>query len=123
MYMMCLEFASIPNERDRYKCVLTKFVYGLDVSHIVPLKANKTAIKEQEQEWTWLGLFWSKERVDKSREAIVTGKSHEARMVIQRLENLISFNAPVHIFWGDALCALHPIVINEDKTYMEVAFH
>lgn len=75
-------------------------MYGLDVSHIVPLKVNKTTAKEQEQEqeWTWSGLFWSKERVDKWREAIMTRESHEAGMVTERLEKLITFNAPVHIF-------------------------
>ncbi|KAL2699819.1 hypothetical protein AAEP93_009794 [Penicillium crustosum] len=85
---------------DRFKCVLTKFVYGLDVSHIVPLKVNKITVKEQEQEWTLLGLVWSKERVNRWREAMMTGESHEAGMVTERLENLITLDAPVHIFWA-----------------------
>lgn len=107
--------------RDGNECVLTKFrVYGLHVSHIVPFKVDNTP---KEREWNLFKVFWGEERVDKWREVIMTGKGHEATMDTERVENLITFNLQVHLWWEDCLFALRPISINQDKTSMDVAFH
>lgn len=47
----------------------------------------------------------------------------DAKVDTEQVQNLITFNALVHTYWDDALCALRPISINTKKTSIEVAFH
>jgi len=115
-------------ERDGYKCVLTKQSFP-QAAHIFPYSMlNSLPKKDQTQTsrlnpgfWKLLRLFWDKDRITKWKETIFPD-SQNPNTGVDRCFNLISLDAGVHVKWTKGLFALKPLGLSSDRKQLIVQF-
>jgi len=103
--------------RDGDACVVSKLA-AAEACHIYPFLAiRKKEPKRVQRFWDVLRMFWQKEKVDAWRSKILQIEGG------QPLENMITLTATLHVFFSQAVFALRPIRMTEDKKQLELEFH
>ncbi|KAH8805662.1 hypothetical protein F5884DRAFT_755225 [Xylogone sp. PMI_703] len=100
--------------RDEYSCALTQPGRPLRIAHIYAFSIYEAV--GGNTYWSYLRMFWSAERVERWKKALLTEKRTEV------CENLISMSPNAHAYWGRAYFALKPIKVSDDKKSMTVQF-
>ncbi|KAJ5923012.1 hypothetical protein N7516_010715 [Penicillium verrucosum] len=110
-------------DREEARCVLTRRGEpSLEVAHIIRNRINGTTQDEHEGNdvWGFLRIFWSEEKVNAWKQALMPGG---VLVSTERVCNLITLDLIAHDQWDRGLIAFRPISVNEEETKMRIAFH
>ncbi|PKY06148.1 hypothetical protein P168DRAFT_288110 [Aspergillus campestris IBT 28561] len=104
-------------ERDQETCVITKAGEPLEVAHIYPYSlGQREADPSQFMFWRTLGWFWTDEKIQAWKSAVLGPQGTET------CSNMLCLGSNVHGLWGMARFSLKPIEISEDKKTLKVKF-
>ena len=104
-------------DRD-YVCGITKNTYPLESAHVCPFSLTKHGHSSTDRFFDFqssLSLFWSKEKIQKWLQSIVT--------LAETTANGITLQPAVHKYWDKALFALRFMSVNNEKTEMRLKFY
>ena len=103
------------------KCVLTHSGPPVQVAHICSfsLLQPRQADSTKPSFWDVLKTFWSPEKIDTWQEAIFHPGSTTG---LDICSNLVTFSYGAHAYWNNALFALQPIAVSEDKLSLSLRF-
>ncbi|KKZ60914.1 hypothetical protein EMCG_00675 [[Emmonsia] crescens] len=101
--------------RDGSACIVTKFPDYIDVAHIFPFSMGRSEM-ETGTFWDLLQIFWSQERINGWRDAIL-------RHGTETPENLMCFSPTLHRCHASGRFALQPIKMSEDEKQLTLRFY
>ncbi|KAL3496662.1 hypothetical protein BJX62DRAFT_193767 [Aspergillus germanicus] len=105
-------------ERDNSRCLLTKAGEPVEIAHIYPFCMGKReGTQQQIRFWTYLELFWSKDRVAAWKAAVLGSSGTEV------IHNMMALRSDVHELWGKARFALKPGELSSDGKKLQVKFY
>ena len=110
--------------RENDLCILTKSGYPQG-AHIYPfclLDANRNQQSERNHRfWDLLSIFWTKEHIQRWRQAVFTD-SATPDTGVDSCTNILCLCPNAHTYWNEGLFALKPLNLSPDNKELKVQF-